>query len=318
MVSIIIPCYNYGRFLAESIESVIAQNYSDWECIIVNDGSTDNTEDIALKYADEDQRFKYIYQQNAGHSAARNTALKISRGQFIQFLDADDFLEPNKLNLQVQLFQSDVENKIDVIYSDILTFLHHDSKRVLSSANFFKTAPVSGKGEVLISNMIDDNLFLPGCVLMRRKVYEQVGELKSSYGYEDWEFFSRAAFAGFSFYHDPREGTRLIARGHGNNATSKNKEMLYSKIKVREEIISVFNKLYMENKLTLSKTYIKSINQIHSSFLAQDRTTYNVYYGDIIYGIKNMFLHAFYSRKPFSAFRNGIRWTYLRLKGYKV
>ncbi len=86
LVSIIIPCFNYGRYLRDAIESVISQGYPHKEIIVVDDGSSDETKQIAEKYQD----VKYVYQDNQGLSAARNTGIKNSRGDFLVFLDADD------------------------------------------------------------------------------------------------------------------------------------------------------------------------------------------------------------------------------------
>ena len=86
LVSVIIPCYNQAHFLDEAIESVLAQTYSNREIIVVDDGSTDNTATVARCHSP----VGYIYQENAGPSAARNTGVKESRGEYLVFLDADD------------------------------------------------------------------------------------------------------------------------------------------------------------------------------------------------------------------------------------
>jgi glycosyltransferase involved in cell wall biosynthesis len=96
-VSIIIPCFNQAPFLTEAVHSVLAQSYSNWECIIINDGSTDNTEEVAKKLIQNDNRFIYRKQNNKGLPGARNSGLEICSGDFIQFLDADDALHPQKL-----------------------------------------------------------------------------------------------------------------------------------------------------------------------------------------------------------------------------
>jgi len=93
LVSIIIPCYNYGHFLAEAVESVQRQTYTAKEIIIIDDGSTDNTKDVAACYPE----VIYIYQENQGLSAARNTGIKMSQGAYLIFLDADDWLLPGAL-----------------------------------------------------------------------------------------------------------------------------------------------------------------------------------------------------------------------------
>ncbi|MCK6601562.1 MAG: glycosyltransferase [Bacteroidetes bacterium] len=101
-VSIIIPCYNYGHFLGEALDSVLNQTFQDWEAIIVDDGSTDNSKEVAVAYENKDSRFRYIFQSNSGTSAAKNNGLKNASGRFIQFLDADDYLFPRKLAVQVE------------------------------------------------------------------------------------------------------------------------------------------------------------------------------------------------------------------------
>src|SRR5262245_56603663 len=93
LVSVIIPCYNQGRFLAEAIESIMVQVLPDVEIIVVNDGSTDNTAEVAAHYP----QVRYIYQQNQGLAAARNTGLRHSTGRYLVFLDADDRLLPEAL-----------------------------------------------------------------------------------------------------------------------------------------------------------------------------------------------------------------------------
>ena len=91
-ISVIIPCYNQALFLSESLESVISQTLPDWECIIVNDGSTDNSLSIANDYALRDSRIKVISQENSGPSAARNHGVQECRGEYILFLDGDNVI----------------------------------------------------------------------------------------------------------------------------------------------------------------------------------------------------------------------------------
>src|SRR6185295_252898 len=94
LATIIIPAYNYGHFIAQSIESVQAQTYSNWECIIVDDGSTDDTANVVRKFTEQDERVKFFKQRNQGLAAARNTGIANSSGEYVQFLDADDLIEP--------------------------------------------------------------------------------------------------------------------------------------------------------------------------------------------------------------------------------
>jgi len=91
-VSVVVPTHNYAHFLPVALDSVLAQTYRDWECIIVDDGSTDDTAAVADVYVRRDPRFRYIHQANRGLAGARNTGVRNARGDGIQFLDADDRL----------------------------------------------------------------------------------------------------------------------------------------------------------------------------------------------------------------------------------
>ena len=106
-VSVIVPCYNQAQFLPETLDSVLAQTHQNWECIIVNDGSTDNTETIAMDYCDRDKRFVYHKKENGGLSSARNAGLDIAQGDYVQFLDSDDILLPNKFEYQIRAIETD-------------------------------------------------------------------------------------------------------------------------------------------------------------------------------------------------------------------
>ena len=101
LVSIITPCYNGGRYLADTIESVLGQTYAQWEMIIVDDGSTDDTPRIAEGYAARDGRIRLIRQENGGTARARNAAMRQARGRYIALLDADDLWEPDFLEKQL-------------------------------------------------------------------------------------------------------------------------------------------------------------------------------------------------------------------------
>ena len=105
LVSIITPMYNSSRFVAKTIESVLAQTYQHWEMLIVNDGSNDNSADIVEEYTKKDNRIKLLHQTNAGSAAARNNALNKAKGKFIVFLDSDDIFNFNFLEKQINFLK---------------------------------------------------------------------------------------------------------------------------------------------------------------------------------------------------------------------
>jgi glycosyltransferase involved in cell wall biosynthesis len=100
VISVVIPAYNAGGFIKRTIDSVLAQTYRDYEVIVVDDGSTDNTADVVKSYAG---KVRYIYQENAGDGPARNAGIRAARGEWIAFLDHDDEWLPQKLELQMKL-----------------------------------------------------------------------------------------------------------------------------------------------------------------------------------------------------------------------
>ena len=103
MVSIIMPVYNTAKYINQAISSVIQQDYPNWELIIINDGSTDNTESIIQNF--QDPRIRYFFQENAGVSVARNRGLEMMQGEFFCFLDADDVLTPVSISSRLRLFE---------------------------------------------------------------------------------------------------------------------------------------------------------------------------------------------------------------------
>lgn len=114
LVSIITPLYNGERFVAATIESVLAQNYQHWEMIVINDGSTDDSEKIVSEYAVRDTRIKLFSQPNAGSAAARNNGIRRAMGRYIALLDSDDLWEPNFLEEQIAFL---IEKNAVLVYS---------------------------------------------------------------------------------------------------------------------------------------------------------------------------------------------------------
>lgn len=110
LVSIIMPTYNCGKFISESIDSVIGQTITEWELLIVDDCSTDNTAEIVKEYADKYANIKYqCLEENSGPAVARTRAIKFAKGKYIAFLDSDDLWYPNKLQKQIEFME---KNKI--------------------------------------------------------------------------------------------------------------------------------------------------------------------------------------------------------------
>ena len=174
LVSIIIPCYKQAQYLPEALDSVLAQTYTNWECVIVNDGSPDNTEEIAKNYIERDARFKYIFQENSGPSAARNNGIKNSHGEYLLPLDADDLIAPTYLEKAVDHFSHFPETKL--VYC--------------KAEKFGKENGVWNLPEYDYESFIWNNCIF--CTAMfRRSDYDKTGGYNENmvHGNEDWDFW---------------------------------------------------------------------------------------------------------------------------------
>lgn len=111
-VSVVVPCYNHAAYLKITVDSIRSQTFADWECIIVDDGSTDDSRAVALDLAATDSRVRYVYQENKGPAGALNRGIDEARGQYIELIGADDVMEPEKLALQVEMLSATDELRL--------------------------------------------------------------------------------------------------------------------------------------------------------------------------------------------------------------
>jgi glycosyltransferase involved in cell wall biosynthesis len=188
-VSVIIPCYNYARFVPDAIASVIAQTFVDWELIVVDDGSTDTTLTTAqqLMAQHPDRRMRVFHQPNRGNAAARNTGAERAVGEYIMYLDADDLIAPTYLERTTAILRN--QPTVGFVYTGMRLFGEdrHDWPSTTYNARLLP-----------IENMVLSH------ALLRRAAWEQVGGFDSIhplYGLEDWDFGLRLATAGWQGRH---------------------------------------------------------------------------------------------------------------------
>jgi glycosyltransferase involved in cell wall biosynthesis len=196
LVSVIIPVKDGERFLAEAIKSVLEQDYSPLEIILVDDGSTDGTAEIARSF----EGIRYLYQTNQGHAAAMNLGLNTAMGEFIAFLDADDVWQHNKLKLQVAYLMDHPE--VDYVLAKTRNFLEAGAE-----------LPPHATKDLSLTNAV---LLSLGAMLARRAAFQVVGGFDVSYGHaKDVDWFIRAKEAGLRMAILPE--VLLRRRLHGSN-----------------------------------------------------------------------------------------------------
>jgi glycosyltransferase involved in cell wall biosynthesis len=227
LVSVIMPAYNVAAYVAEAIQSVVAQTYPHWELIVVDDGSVDETANIVRGYATGDDRIKYLHQENGRQGKARNTGIRNARGQLLAFLDADDLWQSEKLELQVPTLQ---EMKADLVYSNGLIF-HSDQPKIEA-----KTFPIV-RGRVEGNSMFDllllHNLIPILTVLMRKETFADAGPFEEALQYqgcEDYDLWLKAARHGAVFYGMPEKLVRY--RRHATASTKRDSGWLKPMLRV--------------------------------------------------------------------------------------
>lgn len=172
LISVIVPCYNQAQYLDECLQSVLEQTYPEWECIIVNDGSLDNTDEIAKKWIAKDPRFKYIYKENGGLSSARNAGIGMSKGEWILPLDADDKIG----NQYLELAEKEFDKGNTIIYCEAEFFGVSNTPWLLPKYSYDK---------ILNGNIIFCSAFFQKKDWTTVKGYD----VNLQNGREDWDFW---------------------------------------------------------------------------------------------------------------------------------
>jgi glycosyltransferase involved in cell wall biosynthesis len=264
LVSIIIPCYNYGKLLAETLDSVAAQTYVHWECIIIDDGSVDNSRQVGEAYQQQDARFRYIYQENKGMSAARNRGLAVARGEYIQLLDADDSLVNGKLEYQAAYL--DTHPEVALVYGNVRYF-QHDMPMLLSQSFDMRDEPwmpeTQGKGEELWGVLVEKNIMAVNAALFRLSLVKEAGGFNEKLrAVEDWEFWVRCALTGARFAYDPNPATWALVRIHNSNTTHNMARMQRFEVQVRLQLQEVLQKMGAHQAILINEQAILN-SEVH-------------------------------------------------------
>lgn len=244
-VSVVIPNYNYGRFLAAAISSVLAQTYSNIEIIVVDDGSTDNSIEVLQRFG---KQIKWFGQKNMGVSCARNRGVAESSGEILAFLDSDDLWIPQKLEKQIEVFESDKSvglvhcGYVDIDKSGNLLEEHTNGMAgwVAEEMIRFQRAVILGSGSA---------------AAVRRDIFENIGGFDPNTApVEDWEFgFQTARHYKIGFVPE----VLMKYRQHGSNSHLNIKRM-------ERAFLGAYNKVFAEDNFEFKNIKNVCFGRIHT------------------------------------------------------
>jgi glycosyltransferase involved in cell wall biosynthesis len=253
----------------------LSQTWKQWECIIVDDGSTDNTAQIANSFQIRDARIKYIYQKNQGLSVARNTGINISKGDYIQLLDADDKLEIRKLERQLAYLEQ--HPSVDIVYGDVQYF-RENNLALASDITKRRVLPrISGRGSEVLAFLVRRNIMVVNAPLVRMAVFKEIGPFNQQLNaHEDWEYWLRCALANKTFAYQNNKETCALVRVHPNSMVQNVERQLITDLMVRD---------YLDT-YSLSKKLRKQ-NNYRRGFQLAKLAKYYVAHGSITLGLRN-------------------------------
>jgi glycosyltransferase involved in cell wall biosynthesis len=251
------PAYNAEKYIADSIQSVLDQTYSNWELVVVDDGSTDKTAHITEQFLASDNRIKYVFQENGRLGKARNTGIENSTGSLIAFLDSDDLWLPEKLQRQVQAL---VEEGADLVYSS--GFIFYDPGPASGPTEF---AIVSGRveGSKMFDSLLMENNIPVLSVLLRSDVFKNAGPFEESlpyHGCEDYDLWLKAAARGAVFYGMTDKLVRY--RRHNLAMTHKKSKVLEPMLRVIKRHIDAGNLTENQKRTRLRSIYRQLIGAL--------------------------------------------------------
>lgn len=243
LISVVIPAYKRGHIIERAIQSILQQTYQDFEILVVDDGSRDNTESIVASLSKEEPRIRYFcHDTNRGAQAARNTGAKAAQGEWIAFLDSDDYFTPNSLEVRILVAQSE---GVKVVHSEC---------KVLRKSESLTTYGVPTLSGYIYRELLTDPGPLYSGLFIAKEALEKVGYLDEQIiSYQDWDTAIRLAkYFPFGFVAEPT----FIYDRRGDDTISKNIE---SEVKGYKQ---VFNKHFFE---ILKQTGPRTVAHHHRS-----------------------------------------------------
>jgi GT2 family glycosyltransferase len=205
LVSVVIPTFNRCHLVQQALDSVLAQTFNDLEIIVVDDGSTDGTDQALTQYGD---RIRYVWQENQGESAARNHGIALAKGRYIAFLDSDDLWRPDKLTRQIALLERSAD--IGLVFCQ--------AQMIDERGWVIPGPPIGAESEHVrpdFENLCRRNFIAPSTVVMRRTLLDATGGFDETIRYgEDWDLWLRCALVSqLQGVHEPLASVRIHSSG---------------------------------------------------------------------------------------------------------
>ena len=260
-ISVIIPTYNRGNLIENTIKGVINQTYTDWELLIVDDGSTDNTKEIVGEFIKNDKRIKYFYEENSGcPSVPRNLGIEKASGEYVAFLDSDDEWFPTKLEKQLAVFENSDNPKLGVV-ACYLYVKDHKTGKILYKYNKYY------RGNVLDKLVINNFPLTSSCIMTKLSILKEAGIFDTSLRIgEDTDMWLRISEKEYQFDYVPEYLLNYLV--HDNNIYYGNKNFDGEK-----ELINLITKhkdLYLKfNSSLLGYYFVGNNSKLAIKYLTQ-------------------------------------------------
>jgi len=257
-VSIIIPTYNREKFLSKAIKSILTQTFKDFELIIVDDGSIDNTREIVNGFIKQDRRIRYIYRKNSGGtSVPRNEGIKQANGNYIAFLDSDDQWLPEKLEKQITFFKNSKDKKLGFLGCGALA-VKENTESIIAEYKL----PNSFRGNVFFKLLKNNFILSPSGIIISKKILDMVGMLDKKFKMvTDWDLYIRILKKyNFDFIKEPL--FKYYVHEKNITKTLDRREMIEDAVnlfeKHKNDYSFYFPNLYAENLRYFANFYCKT------------------------------------------------------------
>lgn len=280
LISVIVPCYNQGIYLSAALQSIYQQTTANWECLIINDGATDDTETIAQQWVLKDNRFKYFYKQNGGLSSARNKGLEEAKGAYIQFLDADDMITANKFAASLN-----ESSKAAVIISNFKMFT---SKIEAYSIAGFPLNKNYFNFEAILTGW-DEQFAIPiHCALFKTELFNNIRFNESLKAREDWLMWLQIYQLNFEtfFIDEP-----FALYRYSPDSMSQNKSLMNNNLVVAYQIIyGILPVLYRDVLYKKATTHLGRLLEETTTILERTRQSKSYQLGNFfVRNFNNLF-----------------------------